>query len=80
MRTDQLLRVLEEVAIGCTTPAAALERIAWLPVEAVECGDGTTAFARVDHHRALRQGFPEVVYGLGKTPGAACRDLRPAPR
>src|SRR5207248_2207709 len=25
-------------------------------------------FARVDHHRALRQGFPEVVLGLGKTP------------
>jgi NCAIR mutase (PurE)-related protein len=26
-------------------------------------------FARVDHHRELRQGFPEVVFGLGKTPG-----------
>ncbi len=25
-------------------------------------------YARVDHHRALRQGFPEVVFGLGKTP------------
>ena len=25
-------------------------------------------FARVDHHRAVRQGFPEVVLGLGKTP------------
>src|SRR3984957_4631849 len=25
-------------------------------------------FARVDHHRAIRQGFPEVVLGLGKTP------------
>src|SRR2546430_14590833 len=25
-------------------------------------------FARVDHHRALRQGFPEVILGLGKTP------------
>ena len=26
-------------------------------------------FARVDHHRAVRQGFPEVILGLGKTPG-----------
>ena len=26
-------------------------------------------FARVDHHRAIRQGFPEVVFGAGKTPG-----------
>jgi NCAIR mutase (PurE)-related protein len=26
-------------------------------------------FARVDHHRAIRQGFPEVILGLGKTPG-----------
>ena len=25
-------------------------------------------FARVDHHRSLRQGFPEVILGLGKTP------------
>src|SRR5262249_12543843 len=25
-------------------------------------------FARVDHHRAVRQGFPEVIYGQGKTP------------
>ena len=67
MRTDQLLHLLEEVAAGGATPRAALERIAWLPVEAVEPGDGTAAFARIDHHRALRQGFPEVVYGPGKT-------------
>jgi hypothetical protein len=26
-------------------------------------------FATVDHHRAIRQGFPEVIFGLGKTPG-----------
>lgn len=67
MRTDQLIRILEEVATGNTTPAAALDRIAWLPVEAVESEEGTDAFARLDHHRALRQGFPEVVYGPGKT-------------
>jgi NCAIR mutase (PurE)-related protein len=32
-----------------------------MPVEDVQ-------FARIDHHRALRQGFPEVIFGQGKTP------------
>ena len=38
-----------------------MSRLAELPYEDLE-------FARLDHHRALRKGFPEVVYGLGKTP------------
>ena len=38
-----------------------MSRLAALPYEDLE-------FARLDHHRALRKGFPEVVYGLGKTP------------
>jgi hypothetical protein len=67
MRTDQLLRILEEVAAGRATPASALDQIAWLPVEAVGGNEGAAAFSRLDHHRALRQGFPEVVYGPGKT-------------
>ncbi|MDP9349109.1 MAG: nickel pincer cofactor biosynthesis protein LarB [Gemmatimonadota bacterium] len=35
--------------------------LAWAPVE-------QTAFATIDHHRLLRQGFPEVIFGQGKTP------------
>ena len=31
-------------------------------------------FAKVDHHRALRHGMPEVVFGKGKTPGSDFRD------
>ena len=38
-----------------------MSRLVALPYEDLD-------FARLDHHRALRKGFPEVVYGLGKTP------------
>jgi len=41
---------------------SALERVRHLPFEDM-------GFAKVDHHRALRHGIPEVVFGLGKTPG-----------
>ena len=51
---------------GRTDPAAALERIlAALRDQPFE----DLGFAKVDHHRAIRQGFPEVILGLGKTPG-----------
>lgn len=65
MRRDQLLRLLEDVASGTISSEAALKRLAWLPTEAVGAGSG---FARLDHHRALRQGYPEVVFASGKTP------------
>lgn len=70
MSTTQLssetLRVLlEAVAAGEVSAAAALERLRWLPAEEVTGDD--LAFARVDHHRALRQGIPEVVLADGKT-------------
>ena len=68
---DRVLEILARVAAGEASPEAALDRLAWLPVEAVgqgENGDGDVAFARLDHHRGLRQGHPEVVFGPGKTP------------
>lgn len=67
MTPDSLLKLLESVATGNSTPKAALEQLSWLPVEAVG-EDGGDAFARVDHHRALRVGFAEVVFCEGKTP------------
>jgi NCAIR mutase (PurE)-related protein len=67
VRRDQLLRLLEEVAAGTASPDSALERLDWSPVEEVGGGDGVP-FARVDHHRAARQGFPEVVFCQGKEP------------
>jgi pyridinium-3,5-biscarboxylic acid mononucleotide synthase len=75
MNPDNLMKLLEAVAAGDSTPAAALERLSWMPAE--EVGDGV-AYARVDHHRSLRVGFPEVVFCQGKTPEqsvAICRSL-----
>jgi pyridinium-3,5-biscarboxylic acid mononucleotide synthase len=61
----ELRELLEQVARGDVTAASAeaslTARLRALPVEDL-------GFARVDHQRALRQGFPEVVLGLGKTP------------
>jgi NCAIR mutase (PurE)-related protein len=65
MNAAKLKALLEEVATGrVTTPDA--ERILLEALRAQPFED--LGFARVDHHRALRQGFPEVVLGLGKTP------------
>lgn len=68
MRRDQLARLLEQVAAGSVAPDAALDRLAWAPVEAV-AEPGEPAFARIDHHRSVRNGYPEVVFCLGKTVG-----------
>ena len=61
----QLMDLLEQVARGEIDTAAAhgqlLDALRARPYEDL-------GFARVDHHRSLRQGFPEVVLGLGKTP------------
>jgi len=72
MTPERILELLEEVAAGRATARDALKRLAWLPVEPV--GDDTPAdvpaadaWARVDHHREVRLGFPEAVYCEGKT-------------
>lgn len=61
MTPERLRALLAEVAGGTLAVEEAERRLAWAPVEDLD-------FARVDHHRALRQGFPEVVFGAGKTP------------
>lgn len=66
MRRDQLLRLLELVAAGGLEPDLALERLAWSPVEEVGGAGDEAPFARLDHHRSIRQGFPEVVFSEGK--------------
>jgi len=58
---ERLRALLAGVAGGALTVDEAERRLAWNPVEDL-------SFASVDHHRALRQGFPEVVFGQGKTP------------
>src|SRR6476620_3406248 len=66
MNRQQIRALLDEVHAGSVTPEAAQDRILQVlsqpPYEDL-------GFARVDHHRNTRQGFPEVVFGQGKTPG-----------
>jgi len=60
MNPDRLKRLLKEVATGKTSPDKALEKLKTLPFEDLD-------FARLDHHRSLRSGLPEVVYCEGKS-------------
>ena len=65
MTRMELRTVLEQVHTGTLTPEAAQARLLqFLRHGAFE----DLGFARVDHHRSIRQGFPEVIFGLGKTP------------
>lgn len=62
MDRPALEALLAAVADGRVEPADASARLARLPYAQL-------GMARIDHHRALRQGMPEAVYGPGKTPG-----------
>jgi NCAIR mutase (PurE)-related protein len=61
MDQQELLKILESVRSGELPPIKAIERLKHLPFEDL-------GFAKLDHHRALRQGFAETVLGKGKTP------------
>jgi pyridinium-3,5-biscarboxylic acid mononucleotide synthase len=60
MRSEEILKLLKLVEDGELSASAATERLKHLPFEDI-------GFAKVDHHRALRQGYAEVVFGKGKT-------------
>jgi NCAIR mutase (PurE)-related protein len=60
MIRERLRALLEEAAAGRATIDQALARLDSAPVEDL-------GFANIDHHRALRAGFPEVVFGEGKS-------------
>lgn len=60
MDQEQLRALLTQVRAGAVDVDAAIDRLKHLPFEDL-------GFAKVDHHRALRQGIPEVVFGQGKT-------------
>jgi NCAIR mutase (PurE)-related protein len=61
MDRESLRRLIDDVAGGRTTVEEAVERLRNLPFE-------DTGYARIDHHRELRRGFPEVIFCEGKTP------------
>lgn len=60
MNVETLKELLADFKQGRVTEADVLERLRTLPFEDI-------GFAKVDHHRSLRRGFPEVIYGAGKT-------------
>jgi NCAIR mutase (PurE)-related protein len=66
MNRHELRALLDAVHSGALTPEAAQDRLLQFVRQAPFEDLG---FARVDHHRRVRQGFPEVVFGPGKTPG-----------
>jgi pyridinium-3,5-biscarboxylic acid mononucleotide synthase len=59
---EALRTLLEAVAQGSLSPDTALEKLRYFDYEPID------DFANVDHHRSLRTGFPEVIWGQGKTP------------
>ncbi len=61
MDSERIVELLTEVRRGKVSVSQAVARLRHLPFEDL-------GFAKVDHHRALRQGFPEVIMGQGKQP------------
>jgi pyridinium-3,5-biscarboxylic acid mononucleotide synthase len=61
LNAESIRKLFEQVRTGKISPDDAVEQLRHLPFEDL-------GFAKVDHHRALRVGMPEVVFGEGKTP------------
>jgi hypothetical protein len=60
MDKNLLLNLLESVAKGQVSPEAGADKLQHIAYEDI-------TYAHIDHHRSLRKGFPEVIYGEGKT-------------
>jgi NCAIR mutase (PurE)-related protein len=61
LNSKDFIKLLEDFKNSRIDQQEALERLKHLPYEDL-------GFARVDHHREMRKGFPEVIFGTGKTP------------
>ncbi len=61
MNSESIRKLFEQVRKGTVSPDDAVARLRHMPFEDI-------GFAKVDHHRALRAGMPEVILGEGKTP------------
>ncbi len=61
MNTDIIKNLLNAVARGETSVEAAADALKHYSIEDI-------GYAHIDHHRSLRKGFPEVIFGEGKTP------------
>ena len=69
MDERDIRRLLDAVRAGRLSPAQAIERLKHLPFEDL-------GFAKVDHHRALRQGYTEAIFARGKTPAQVAQIVR----
>src|SRR5215471_21514921 len=69
MNPREILKILQAVEAGKMPSETAIGRLKHLPFEDL-------GFAKVDHHRALRQGFAEVVFAKGKTPQQVAEIVR----
>jgi len=61
MTPEEITKMLKRVRGGKLSVEDAVDRLRNLPYENI-------GFARIDHHRSLRQGFPEVIFARGKSP------------
>src|SRR5215475_4274598 len=61
MDREKVRALLEQFRQGEVDGDEVLNRLSFMPVEDL-------GFAQIDHHRGIRQGFPEVVFGKGKSP------------
>jgi pyridinium-3,5-biscarboxylic acid mononucleotide synthase len=62
VNAESIRKLFQQVRQGELSPDEAVNRLRHLPFEDL-------GFAKVDHHRALRNGMPEIILGEGKTPG-----------
>ncbi|MGH9790827.1 MAG: nickel pincer cofactor biosynthesis protein LarB [Candidatus Acidiferrales bacterium] len=69
MDQRDLQKLMEAVAAGRVSAERAVERLRHMPFEDL-------GFAKIDHHRALRQGYAEVVFARGKTPAQVAAIVR----
>lgn len=69
MNDKDIRELVDSLQTGRVSCDQAIERLKNLPFEDL-------GFAKIDHHRALRQGYPEVVYARGKTPAQVAEIVR----
>lgn len=69
MNQNDILELVEAVQKGKVSCERAVERLKNLPFEDL-------GFAKIDHHRALRQGYPEVIFARGKAPKQVAEIVR----
>ena len=71
MNSEAIKKLFEQVQQGKLSSDEAVQQLRHLPFEDL-------GFANVDHHRALRVGMPEVIFGPGKTPQQLAAIFAPA--